>query len=188
MIEFEHEVTGQASLELIALLKDIGRRSQVHAQSLPKQVEFLNYWEGILFSVGGNRLVAPLNEIVEILNYPASVTAVPGTRTWIRGIANIRGNLLPIVDLQAFLGGGPTAPGRRSRVLLVHYREVFTGLLVGDMVVMRNFDEDEKSECKTFEAPLANYVTGAFEHEGDVWPVFSMHALAASPEFLSAAV
>ena len=58
MIEFEHEVTGQASLELITLLKDIGRRSQVHAQSLPKQVEFLNYWEGILFSVGGNRLVA----------------------------------------------------------------------------------------------------------------------------------
>lgn len=188
MIEFEQDLTGQASLELIALLKDIGRRSKAHAQSLPKQVEFLNYWEGILFSIGGDRFVAPLNEIVEILNYPTTVTTVPGTRSWIRGIANIRGNLLPIIDLQAFLGGGPTVPGRRSRVLVVQHREVFTGLLVGDMVGMRHFNEGEKTECKTLEVPLANYVTGAFEHEGEIRPVFSLHALAASPEFLSAAV
>ena len=188
MIEFEQDMTNQASVELVALLQDIGRRSQVHAHNLPKQVEFLNYWEGILFTVGGDRLVAPLNEIVEILNYPTSVTMVPGTCSWVRGIANIRGNLLPIIDLQAFLGGGTTVPGRRSRVLVVQHRDVFTGLLVGDTVGMRHFDEAEKADCATTDAPMANYVTGAFEHEGEIWPVFSMHALAASPEFLSAAV
>ncbi len=181
-------MTGQASVELIELLQDIARRSQVHAQNLPKQVEFLNYWEGILFTVGGERLVAPLHEIVEILNYPTSVTTVPGTRSWVRGIANIRGNLLPIIDLQAFLGRGASVPGRRSRVLVVQHREVFTGLLVGDMVGMRHFDEAEKTDCRTMDVPLANYITGAFEHEGEIWPVISMHALATSPEFLSAAV
>ncbi len=188
MIEFEQDVTGQSSVELISLLQDIARRSQIHAQNLPKQVEFLNYWEGILFSVGGDRLVAPLDEIFEILNYPNTVTTVPGTRSRVRGIANIRGNLLPIIDLQACLGGGGTVPGRRSRVLVVQHREVFTGLLVGDMVGMRHFDEAEKADCETMDVPMANYVTGAFEHEGEIWPVFSMHALAASPEFLSAAV
>lgn len=182
------ESVEQTSTELLELLKDIALRSQAHARSLPKLADSLTYWEGILFQVGGERFVSPLQEVVEILNYPASVTSVPGTKPWVRGVANIRGNLLPIVDLQAFLGGGTTIAGRRSRVLVVHRQEIFTGLLVGNMVGMRHFDEAERTECQTVEGATARYVTGAFEYDEEVWPVFSMHALAESPEFLSAAV
>lgn len=52
-------------------------------------------------------MIAPLEEVKEILNYPDGVTRVPGTQAWLLGMANIRGNLLPLIDLQQFLGGVP---------------------------------------------------------------------------------
>lgn len=187
MAKLENDASRSAAAELIDLLNGIARRSLAHAKNLPQQVEYSTYWEGILFSVMGESFLSPLNEVVEILNYPAAITKVPGTKSWVRGIANVRGNLLPIVDLQAFLEGGITIPGRRSRVLVVQHREVFTGLLVGDMVGIRHFDEAQLTECQTLQGSVAKYVSGAFDDEGEVWPVFSMHALATSPEFLSAA-
>ena len=36
-----------------------------------------------------------------------AVTVVPGTKDWMLGLANIRGELLPIVDLQRYIGGAP---------------------------------------------------------------------------------
>ena len=67
----------------------------------------------------------------EIINLPSSITHVPGTRSWMVGIANIRGNLLPITDLQVYLGGKPIAIGKRSQVLVIEHDEARMGLLVG---------------------------------------------------------
>ena len=47
------------------------------------------------------------DEVVEILPMP-QVTPVPGAQPWLLGVANIRGNLLPIVDLKQFLEGERT--------------------------------------------------------------------------------
>ncbi len=58
-----------------------------------------------MFYVGDDRLIAPLNDIKEILNFPSAITKVPGTKPWMLGIANIRGTLLPVIDLQLFLIG-----------------------------------------------------------------------------------
>ena len=40
------------------------------------------------------------------MGYPAAVTRVPGAKGWMRGLSNVRGQLLPVIDLRAFLGVG----------------------------------------------------------------------------------
>ena len=76
---------------------------------------------------------------------PSVVTRVPGAKAWIRGIANVRGQLLPVVDLRAFLGGGTTNTDRSTRVLVAHHREVPAGLLVDEVLGFRRFNEGEFS-------------------------------------------
>ena len=97
---------------------------------LPMQEAPPESWEGVMFSVLGSRLVMPLREVVEMLPFPPVVTRVPGAKAWVRGVANIRGNLLPLIDLQSFLGGSPISPDRHSRVLVINHEEIFAGLLV----------------------------------------------------------
>lgn len=173
--------------ELVQLLHGIEQRSQAHALGLPMQEAPPESWEGVMFSVLGSRLVMPLREVVEMLPFPPVVTRVPGAQAWVRGVANIRGNLLPLIDLQSFLGGSPISPDRHSRVLVINHEEIFAGLLVERVMGMRHFLQDRCSDFSQMDGVLGNYVRMAFEQDGEIWPVFSAYALAESPEFQFAA-
>ena len=72
-------------------------------------------WVGVAFRLAGEVFLVAREETREVLAYPAAVTRVPGARSWIRGLANVRGQLLPIVDLRAFLGSGVTHAERARR-------------------------------------------------------------------------
>jgi twitching motility protein PilI len=175
------------SRELVGLLQGIEQRCRSHAAGLPQQQEAPESWEGVVFSVLGTRLAVSLSEVVEMLPLPPVITKVPGARPWVRGIANNRGNLLPLIDLQAFLGGDLIVPDRRTRVLIVNHGEIVAGLLVENVMGMRHFLLEKQCECPEMVAPLAKYVRAAFQHEGETWPVFSAFTLAESPEFQFAA-
>ncbi|MCF6281341.1 MAG: chemotaxis protein CheW [Candidatus Polarisedimenticolaceae bacterium] len=174
--------------ELIGVLQKIDQRSREKAASLPQQEEIKAQWEGVVFSVANTRVVAPLSEVCEILNFPPEVTDVPGTHAWMVGVANIRGSLLPIVDLQAFLGGRVTTRGRHNRTLVIRLRDKFVGLLVDERVSMRHFLDVNRCPELLLVGSIANYIDFSFEQDGEAWPVFSMRALAASQEFQVAAL
>ena len=71
--------------------------SLAHASDVPEQVDSPGLWRGIGFRVGSRRLVSGIDEINELLAVPP-LTHVPGTQPWLLGVANVRGNLVPVVD------------------------------------------------------------------------------------------
>jgi twitching motility protein PilI len=81
-------------------------------------------WVGIAFRLGGEGFLLAREETREVMAYPTVVTRVPGAKLWIRGLSNVRGQLLPIVDLRAFLGSGTTNVTRATRVLIANHREI----------------------------------------------------------------
>ena len=184
----ETAAVGNVGPRLLRILQDIEERCLENAIGLPQQRVVEETWEGVLFSMGGRVLVAPLGEVKYILNYPATITSVPGTKTWVCGVANIRSNLLPIIDLQAFLLDSPTVPGRRSRVLVVDHEGVFTSLLVDQMVGIRHFRPSERSlDPVDLPDAVGRFVEHCYRLDDEDWPVFSMHRLVESPEFQLAA-
>ena len=176
------------SPELVELLRGIEKRSRAQAAGLPQQEEVRQYWEGVVFSLGDVRLVAPLDEVAEILHFPSIVTTVPGTRSWVRGVANIRGNLLPIIDLQLFLGGSPVVDERRGRILVIKHQGIFTGLLVKGITGMRHFQQESLIDYSLSNDLMGKFVRSAFAQDGETWPVFGIYALTESPEFQVAAL
>ena len=176
------------SRELIALLQDMEQRSRRRASDLPTQDQQHGLWEGILFSIVGMPVVASLKQVKEILNIPSAMTLVPGTHRWMLGIANVRGNLLPVIDLQLFLGGTPIIIEKRSRVLVVSHRGGQSGLLVGNVQGLRHFSEEQRVALPELPGSLAAYVEQAFRLDDQVWPVFDMQSLATSPAFQVAAL
>ncbi len=174
--------------QLFRLLADMEARSRGHAAGLPQQQEQEEAWEGVVFGVGDTRLVVATGEVVEILNYPSGVSQIPGAKPWMRGIANIRGNILPIIDLQAFFGGPATVATRRSRVLVFNQGDGLVGLLVGEMVGMRRFDQMARTGKREAAGRVGRYVVSGFEQDGTYWPVFSMQGLAQDPAFQNGAL
>ncbi|MCO6413648.1 MAG: chemotaxis protein CheW [Thiogranum sp.] len=159
-----------------------------HAHGLPQQEHTDEEWIGIGFRLGNIHLVAPLAEVAEILT-PPPLSRVPRTKAWVCGIANVRGNLMPIMDLQAFLHDQSVSLNRRSRVLVVNHNGVYSGLVVDAVLGLRHFREDQHSDdLPGNDDRLQQFMTGAFRAGDRHWGVFSMYHLAETPQFLQAAV
>lgn len=169
-------------------LADYEQRSLAHAASAPEQVEAGGLWRGIGFRIDDRHFVSPIGEVSEILTLPP-LTAVPGARSWLLGIASVRGNLVPVIDLRDFVGIGRGRPGDGARVLLVRQPGGSVGLLVDEVLGQRSFAEEELRPVADAENDV---VYGRYVHEnvraGDVvWGRFSMNALVRTPEFQQAA-
>jgi twitching motility protein PilI len=182
-----HESVPETPQAVVQLLAHLEQRSRANAKGLPQQELIQSYWEGVMFYVGDSRLIAPLSSVKEILNYPASLTPVPGSKPWMMGVANVRGTLIPVVDLQLFLIGEKTRRTRRSRVLVFTMGSGLSSVLVGEMVGMRHFTRESAKEIQSVNETFSKYVQFEFDQDGMAWPVFSLQALADDPVFQIAA-
>lgn len=171
----------------IAQLRELERRAQSAAAGVPQAQAGGEVWRGVGFRVGDRRLVTAMGDISEVLHCP-HLARVPGAKDWLMGIANLRGALLPVVNLHGFLRGEPSAPSRESRVLVVKEGNLLSGLLVDEVFGVRHFlDEHRDKQPGAVEPWLAPYVTGVLRVDDDAWAVFDMHALLAAPEFMQVA-
>jgi twitching motility protein PilI len=168
---------------VLDLLRAIEARSRSEAAGLPVAGNFSQTWVGVVVTVAGEQLVVALDEISEILNHVPTITRVPGAKIWLRGVANVRGNLLPVCDLQGFLGGRLIVVGRRSRVLVIRRDDLVCGVLVNGVLGMRHFRQDEDCAAPKVSEPVGGYILKGCSFEGATWPVFSMGQLAIDPQF-----
>ena len=170
------------------LLRQLERLARVALTGQGRDAASEREWVGVAFRVSSENFLVAREETREVLGFPAVITRVPGAKAWIRGLANVRGQLLPVVDLRAFLGGGVTTIGRGARVLVANHREVPAGLLVDEVQGFRRFADGEFSA--TLPPTIVRcerYLAGAFRRGTESWPVFSLRTLLESAEFLQAA-
>lgn len=175
--------------EVLGVLRDYeSRAGQARAGKRLDETEAAG-WRGIGFRLGARRLVAPMSDIQEVLGLPP-LSRVPGAKPWLLGIANVRGQLLPVMDLRLFLGGEGTRIRRSSRVLQVFRDDVMAGFLVDEVFGLKTFSGDPGEAVPAIaEAWLAPCLTGGFREGGDGgdWSVFSVQSVIDRPEFMQAA-
>lgn len=173
--------------EALAILSDIQAATFRNAAQLPLKESAQPEWQGIGFQLGGMRLVSPMGEVNEILKVP-KITALPGVKSWLLGIANVRGRLMPIVDLHEYLNMTPTLPMAQWRVLIVESDELIAGLVVEQSLGIQHFLEGsyEEADGDSLES-LAPYVKGAFRHGGRVFFEMALSAILRDEKFFEVA-
>ena len=92
--------------ELLIALEQRARAVIASREGRDEQVE---EWIGVGFKLGEERFVTARSNVREVLSVPQTITRVPGAKPWLRGIANVRGQLITIIDLKAFLDTLPAA-------------------------------------------------------------------------------
>ncbi len=171
----------------ILLLYQMAQRGVQNAHSLPQQLEVKSTWSGVGFSIGTTPMVAPLDQVKEILTH-VTISRIPGAKEWVRGVSNVRGNLLPILDLRGFISGTPSKLTRHSRVLVVQHKGINAGLVVDAVLGMRHFIADEFSnDISAADASCHKYMHGSYSQGGYSWLIFDIHKLIEMPEFVQVA-
>jgi len=168
-------------------LVDLAQQSRHFAAGLPAQVDIKPHWSGIGFELMGQRFVAPMGEVSEMLEVPVS-TRLPGVQPWVRGVANVRGRLLPLFDMGVFFGDQLTSKRKQHRVLILETEGLYSGLIVDRVFGMQHFPVDTFSATREERVgEVGGYVDGCYQVKGVEWGVFNPGKLAQEPTFLNAA-
>ncbi|KRE88555.1 chemotaxis protein CheW [Frateuria sp. Soil773] len=178
-------MSATANLTPFEILARYERLSLAHASEAQERMEAPGLWRGIGYRAGSRLFVSGIDEINELLAVPA-LTPVPGTQPWLLGVANVRGNLVPVVDLARFLFGERTPHSERSRLLIVRQGGGNVALLVDEVFGQRTVDAEQRREAEAEDDP--RLVRFADERVGEQrLAVFSMGRLVRAPDFRQAA-
>lgn len=151
--------------------------------SLPEEKVVAEQWVGLGFKLGEYRLVTAMGQIQEVVPCPP-LTSVQRTRSWMRGIANVRGTLLTVIDLQAYLGLEAVIIDQYSRLIVINDETLQGCLLVNRLQGLRHFDPTE-DRCDPGNLPekLVPYIVGGLCRDQDQWLVFDIEKLVADRNF-----
>ncbi len=132
----------------------------------------------------GEQWLIRLADAGEVIAIPP-IVAVPLTKPWYLGIANIRGNLYSVVDFGGFLGSElASAAGAQSRLVVFGPRagELNAGIVVPRVLGLRNLAELAPA------APPAGkpdwYAERWMDGNGNTWQEIDLAGLARDPAFL----
>ncbi|MCP5180882.1 MAG: purine-binding chemotaxis protein CheW [Pseudomonadales bacterium] len=169
-------------------LRDLESAAQANALPLPLGENGEPQWQGIGYQLGGIRLVSAMGEVREVLQ-PPRYTPLPGVQSWVLGIANIRGRLIPIIDLHRYLDLDASLPPSLARVLVVEGGGLVAGLLVEASLGIQHF------MVSAFELPgadvpgaIAPLVRGAYRHGGRIYYEAKLSGLLEQPRFRDVAI
>ena len=96
----------------------------------------MNQEQYLTFFIRGEEYAVGILRVKEIIEYE-TVTRVPAVPAHVRGVINLRGALLPVVDLAAKFGAGETAPAKTTCIVVVEIRlrnEVIIAGVIADAV------------------------------------------------------
>ena len=127
-----------------------------------------------------------VREVIELV----SVTRIPKTPPFMRGVINLRGSVVPVIDLAARFGGKPAEPNRRTCIVIVevqHGGEThILGLLVDGVNAVMEIGADSIEAPPTFGTRVnTEFIAGMARVDGrfviilDIARVLSIEEMAA---------
>jgi twitching motility protein PilI len=134
-------------------------------------------------SSAGEQWLLRLADAGEVIAVP-SIADVPLTKTWFRGLANIRGNLYSVIDFAGYLGRGNAPVASHNRLVLFGPRagDLNAALVVARVLGLRNLAELAPA-APSADAP-AWYAQRWIDADGNAWQEIDLAKLAREPAFL----
>lgn len=134
----------------------------------------------LTFRAGSGQYALPAESVAEVLDVPA-VARVPQSPGHLLGIANLRGHILPVVDLNALLGSRERDAARSSRRAIVLDAEAPVALVVEAVETLVAVDAHRlETNPAALAAEPGERLSGAFEAEGSLIKVLDIEALLAT--------
>lgn len=173
-------------------LEALEQSASLYSAPIPEEQADLDYWQGVSFLLSSQHYMVQIGSISEILPVPQT-TPLPGVKRWVKGIANVRGRLIPIVSLGEFLSSGPGSqnsnkPNQNNRILVIEKKDLSVGLIVDEVQGMLQFASNSYSDEIPASLPesVHPFTRGSYAKDQH-YVVFSVDSLVTSDNFLKAA-
>jgi len=144
------------------------------AETMDQAVKAMADREGkyLTFSLAGEEYGIGILKIKEIIGM-MPITSVPQTPAFVKGVINLRGQVIPVIDLRLRFGMGEIDYTERTCIIVVEVEAesglVLIGVVVDSVSEVLNIKGEDIDDTPTFGAKLdTEYILGMAKMEGGV--------------------
>ncbi len=132
----------------------------------------------IVFSTNNVKYAVHIKNVIEIGNVPA-ITTIPNSPSWLRGVTNIRGDIISVIDLTRFMGEDRDAPSSldAGKIIVVSLGEdeLTTALLVDRVNNMLSIEDEGLIEPSApMDNRLAPYLDGVYKDGSELLIILNL--------------
>jgi purine-binding chemotaxis protein CheW len=114
----------------------------------------------IIFKLGREEYGMDILRVQEIKRM-MSITRVPSTPPFIKGVINLRGSVLPVIDLRTRLGLLETELGDAARIIVIIANETTVGFIVDEVVEVTTISTQNVEVAHALSTGLSTeYISG----------------------------
>ncbi len=130
------------------------------AQSIEKDLQIVG------FRIGRETFGLPIAAVREIVRVP-EITSVPNAPDFIEGVINLRGRIIPVVDLRKRFGEPVGQQSKKNRIVVVEIENRSIGLMVNSASEVLKIPPSEiEAPHSVFQEGDLNYITGVGKLHG----------------------
>ncbi|MBI3187584.1 MAG: chemotaxis protein CheW [Gammaproteobacteria bacterium] len=123
------------------------------------------------YEVGVIRLLVPANTLSEVLR-KFTLYPIPNTKEWLRGLVNLRGNLIPVYDV-SMLFGMSDAPANYDSLLILDKGAEAVGILIDKLPVVCDLDNWQLLTDSVSDIPaIEQFISESYKKDDIIWSCF----------------
>ena len=135
------------------------------------------------FRIGNETFGVRIGSVREIVRVP-EITAVPSAPETVEGVINLRGKIIPVMDLRKRFGQSDIQPDKKNRILVVELENKLVGLIVNAASeVLKIAPSEIEAPGNLFAEGESSYVTGVGKLRGRLIILLDIAKLLHRPEF-----
>ncbi|MBF7082341.1 purine-binding chemotaxis protein CheW [Desulfallas sp. Bu1-1] len=126
----------------------------------------------VIFELAGQLYALPIQETQEIIRM-TDITKVPNTKEFVEGIINLRGNIVPVINLNRRLGLPVKEYDETSRIIVVEYNGQKIGMIVDNVQEVGRYTGDEV-EPPSVAGDNVDYLKGVIKKGEELWLLLNL--------------
>jgi purine-binding chemotaxis protein CheW len=135
------------------------------------------------FRIGEETYGVQIGSVREIVRVP-EITVVPNAPEMIEGVINLRGKIIPVMDLRKRFGSSCTQADKKNRILVVDLENKLLGLIVSSASEVLKIPPSEiEPPGAVFAEGESSYVTGVGKLKGRLVILLDIARLLRQPEY-----
>jgi purine-binding chemotaxis protein CheW len=135
------------------------------------------------FRIGNETFGVRIGSVREIVRVP-EITAVPSAPETVEGVINLRGKIIPVMDLRKRFGQSDIQPDKKNRILVVELENKLVGLIVNAASeVLKIAPSEIEAPGNLFAEGESGYVTGVGKLKGRLIILLDIAKLLLRPEY-----
>ena len=136
----------------------------------------------LAFHLGAEEFDIPVLAVREIMGLQ-DITAVPRTPPHVRGVLNLRGKVIPVVDLRLKFGLPAAEYGQRTSIIVVKVGSLLMGVVVDGVSEVLNMSTAEIEDTPDFGTGVVTpYLLGMAKSKGKVRMLLDIDQILSTPE------